>query len=780
MVSSASGPMIGASVKRKEDPRLIMGDSVYTGDVDLRRIVYMAVLRSPYPHARIVNIDASQALADARVLGVLTGEEVRNRCKAQFPLNRVREGTKVKRSWPMAVGTAKYEGEPVAAVVADSNSAARDALERIHVEYAPLPAIVDLEKAAEPGSPLVHEDLGNNVSVLCSGTAGDPESAFREADGVVSARIVMPRLIPNPMESRAVVASYERGTGNMTMWLSTQAPHLERTVVAQMLDLPENKIRILSRDVGGGFGCKIDTYPETVIAAIMAMQHGRPVKWVEDRQEHFLATIHGRGEVQHVEAAYKNDGTLTGLKWRYYTDLGAYSNGGTHSVVEVLTPSGVQGAYHVRNLEWTGHGVFTNKVPVGPYRGYGHHAPAYVIERVMDLIARKLGMDPVDIRRKNFIPPDAFPYMSGMGREYDSGDYEAGLDQVLELAGYHQLRTEQERLRERGVVMGIGVATTIDATAAGPPGGLSARPGFDSASLQISPTGRATAMTGLSPHGQGFETTFAQIVSDELGIPFDEVEVIHGDTAVTPSSTGTRASRSLVIGGTALVMAGREIKEKAVKIAASLLNIDPEHVTLEGGRFSVEDIPGSYVTWADVAERAYSGQTLPEGMQKGLEAIVYWEPRAQTYAYSANVATVIVDVDNGVVNLTGFVAVDDCGTVINPMVVHGQIHGGLAQGIGAALFEQAVFDENGQMLSGSFMDYAMPSAHQLPEFTIESRHTPSPLNPLGAKGMGETPTIAAPPAIANAVMDALAHLGITHLDIPFTPEKVWRAIQEAA
>ena len=780
MVSSVGGPMIGASPRRKEDPRLIMGDGVYTGDVDLRRMVYMAVLRSPYPHARIVHIDASQALADPHVLGVLTGEEVRDRCKDQFPLNRVSDGTKVKRSWPMAVGAAKYEGEPVAVVVADNSSAAQDALELVRVDYEPLPAIVDLEKAAEPGSPLVHEDLGTNVSVLCSGTSGDPETAFREADGVVSARIEMPRLIPNPMESRAVVASYERGTGNMTIWLSTQSPHLERIVVAQVLDLPENKIRILSRDVGGGFGCKIDTYPETVIAAILAMQYALPVKWVEDRQEHFLATIHGRGEVQHVEAAYKNDGTLTGLRWRYYTDLGAYSNGGTHSVVELTTPSGAQGAYQVRNLEWTGHGVFTNKVPVGPYRGYGHHAPGYVIERVMDLIAGKLGMDPAEIRRKNFIAQEAFPYVTPMGREYDSGDYQGALDQALELAGYEQLREEQRRLRDRGVYMGIGIATTVDATANGPSGGLSARPGFDSGSLQISPTGRATAITGLAPHGQGLETTFAQIVSDELGIPFDEIEVIHGDTAVTPSSTGTRASRSLVIGGTALVMAGQEIKEKAVKIAASLLNIDPEHVTLEGGRFSVEDIPDSYVTWADVAERAYSGQRLPEGMQKGLEATVYWEPRSQTYSYSANVATVIVDVDTGTVNLTGFVAVDDCGTVINPMVVDGQIHGGLAQGIGAALFEQAVFDENGQMLSGSFMDYAMPSAHQLPEFTIGSRHTPSPLNPLGAKGMGETPTIAAPPAIANAVVDALSHLGITHLDIPLTPEKVWRAIQEAS
>ena len=780
MVSISNSPMIGASMKRKEDPRLIMGDGVYTGDVELRGMAHMAVLRSPYPHARILRINPSKALAQPDVLAVLAGQEAQGYCKSEFPLSRVREGMKTRSRWPIAIDVAKYEGEPVAVVLATSSSAARDALDLIDVDYEPLTAVVDWEKAAEPGSPLVHEDLGTNLSVLVSGTAGDPDRAFQEADGVVSARIVEPRLIPSPMESRAVVASYERGTGNMTLWLSTQAPHLERTFLAQVLELPENKIRILSRDVGGGFGCKIDTYPETVIAVILAMQHARPVKWVEDRQEHFVSTIHGRGEVQHVDAAYNNDGILLGLRWRYYTDMGAYSSGGTHTTVAAHPSSGAQGAYRIRNLDWTGHGVFTNKVPVGPYRGYGHHAPAYVVERVIDLVAAKLGIDPVEVRRKNFISPDAFPYITPTGGSYDSGDFEAGLNRALELAGYDNLRDEQKRLRDQGVLMGIGIATTVDATAAGPPGGLSSRPGFDSAILQVGPTGKATALTGLAPHGQGFETTFAQIVSDELGVPFDEVEVVHGDTSVTPNSTGTRASRSLVVGGTAIVMASRRIKDKAVQIAAGLLNIEPQHVTLEAGKFFVEDIPDSYLTWADVAEEAYSGHKLPGDLEKGLEATVYWEPAGQTYAYSANVATVLVNNDTGEVKLTGFVTVDDCGTVVNPMVVHGQVHGGLAQGIGAALFEQAVFDDDGQILTGSFMDYAMPSAHQLPEFTVDGRETPSPLNPLGAKGIGESPTIAAPPAIANAVVDALAHLGITHLDIPFTPEKVWRAIRDAS
>ena len=779
MDSNQQTQMIGAPVKRKEDPRLLMGDSMYTGDVDLKGMVHMAVLRSPHGHARIRNIDVSQARSHPQVLAVLTGEEVKEQCQSQFLLFAVKEETRTRSRWPMAVEAAKYVGEPVAVVVAASAAVASDALELIEVDYEPLSAVVDIEAATRGDSPLVHEDLGTNLSVETSGTAGDPEGAFRDASGVVSVRLAEPRLAPSPMESRAVVASYERGTGNMTMWLSTQTPHLERNFVAQVLGFSENKLRILSRDVGGGFGCKIDTYPETVIAAILAIRLAKPVKWVEDRQENFTSTIHGRGEVQYVDAAYDDNGVLLGMRISYYTELGAYSSGGTHSVVDASIPSGAQGAYRVRNLEWTTYGVFTNKVPVGPYRGYSQQATAYFIERVMDLIAGKLDMDPAEVRRRNFIPADAFPYMNPMGREFDIGNYEAALDRALELAGYEDLREEQKRLREQGTLIGIGLATNVDRSGYGPPSIISARGGYESAVVRVEPTGKVTAMTGSSPHGQGMETTFGQIVSDKLGMPMEDVELLYGDASIVPYGVGTRASRSLVVGGSSLVEASLVVREKAIQIAAGLLRVEAEHVTLEGGKFFVEDIPDTHVTWPDVAREAYGPGGLPGGLSKGLEATVYWQPRDYTYPYSANVATVLVDQDNGVVKLTGYIAVDDFGTVINPMIVDGQVHGGLAQGIGAALWEEAVYDPSGQMVTGSFMDYAMPKASQLPDFTLDRLVTPTQLNPLGAKGMGESPTVAATPAVVNAVVDALSPFGISHLDMPLTPEKVWRAIQDA-
>jgi carbon-monoxide dehydrogenase large subunit len=459
MVSGQLSKWIGAAVKRKEDPRLITGEGKYTGDVQLSGMTYMAVLGSPHAHAHIRRIETARARQQPGVLTVLSGQEVGPHCQMQFRLAGVREGMNTKSRWPMATEVAKYAGEPVAAVLATSHGRAQDALEMIEVDYESQPAVMDLEKAVEGGSPLVHEDLGTNLCVEISGRAGDPDRAFREADGVVAARLVQPRLIPSPLETRAVVASYERGTRNMTLWLSTQAPHLERSSVVDVLGFPENKLRVIAVDVGGGFGCKIDTYPETILAAYLSMQLARPVKWVEDCQEHFLCTSHGRGEVQYVEAAYRRDGTLSGLRLRYYTDLGAYCNGGSHAVVGMLTPSGATGVYRVRDVAWTTYGVYTHKVPVGPYRGYGQHATAYVIERVMDLIAHALHMDPVEVRRQNFIAADAFPYQTPTGREYDSGDYEAVLDKALQLAAYEGLREEQRRLQQQGRFMGIGIAS---------------------------------------------------------------------------------------------------------------------------------------------------------------------------------------------------------------------------------------------------------------------------------------------------------------------------------
>ena len=782
MATVQASKMIGTAVKRKEDPRLITGGGQYTDDIQLKGLSYMAVLRSPHAHARILSIETSRALQHPEVLAVLTGQEINQRCATPFPLYYPIEGMRPKYRWPMAADKASYVGEPVAVVVATSRGAARDAVELIDVEYEPLPVVIDVEKAAEEGSTLVHEELGSNLCHEYSKTVGDPDRAFREADGVVSARLTQPRLVPNPMEPRAVIASYERSTGNMTMWNSTQNPHFERSVAAGILGFPENKLRVIAIDVGGGFGCKCYTYPETIAAALFSMQLGRPVKWTEERQEGFMSTSHGRGQLQYVEAAYKKDGTLLGMRFRIYGDLGAYCAYSTNAVPNNLTPSMVQGVYRVRDLAWSTYGVYTNKVPTDVYRGAGRPEAAYMVERVMDLIARDLNMDPVEVRRKNFIPKDAFPYKTATDLEYDSGDYEGALKVVLEMADYPKLREEQKRLREQGVLMGIGLTTTTEMTGFGPSnrevGGTGGLSGFESATIRVDPSGRITVLTGSSPHGQGLQTTFAQIVADELGVPFDDIEILYGDTAIIPQGSGTYGSRSLVVGGSAIVKAGELVREKARRIAAGLLNIDPQYVVLERGAFFAEDIPDRYVTWADVGDAAYRARSLPEGMELGLEATTFWEPPELTYPFSAHVAVVHVDSDTGEVKLSRYIAVDDSGNIINPMVVEGQVHGGLAQGIGAALLEEATWDEGGQLVTGSFLDYAIPSAQELPTFELGRTVTPSPHNPLGAKGTGELGTIASAPAIVSAVVDALSHLGVTHIDMPIKSEKVWRILKE--
>ena len=780
--SSGNDKLVGASVRRKEDFRLVQGEGRYTGDVQPRDSAVMAVLRSPHAHARIRGIEVGAARNLPGVLAVITGAEFNAACAAQLPVAGVRDHMKVVSRWPMAADIAKYEGEPVAVVVAEDAYIASDALELIQVDYDPLPAVVDCERALEDGAPLVNEELGTNLCVNSSRTVGDPDAAFAGADGVLSLRVVEPRLVPNAMEPRAVTASYDRGTGELTLWLSTQAPHMERRATAGVLGMAENRIRVLSRDVGGGFGAKIDTYPETIIAGAMAMRLNRPVRWDGLREEEFTSTIHGRGEVQYVEAAYRNDGKLLALRTKYYTDLGAYSFGGTHGVAETLTPSGAAGAYTVEHLQWEVFGVYTHKMTVGPYRGYGQHATAYAAELVMDGIARALNLDPAEVRRRNLIPAASFPYRTPTGRLHDSGDYIRGLEMALELADYEALREEQARQRTsgEGQLLGIGIATTVDASGFGPSGSLSVRPGYETSTVQVDSTGHVTVYTGSSDHGQGHETTFAQIAADELAVPLENVSVIYGDTHLIATGTGTRASRSIVVGGSAVVTASRQVKDKALKLAAALLRTEPQYVELGPGGFFAEDIPDRYVTWQDVAALSIGPQPIPEGVERGLEASVYWEPESYTFPYTANVAVVSVDPDNGAVQLTGYYSVNDFGVLVNPMVVNGQIHGGLAQGIGAALMEEAVWDESGPLLTGSFMDYAMPLAKHLPDFTIQMMETPSPFNPLGVKGMGETPTIAAVPAVVNAVTDSLAHLGVSSLDIPLKPERVWRAAREQA
>ena len=770
--------MIGARIKRKEDPRLITGQGKFTDDVYPRGAVHMAVLRSPHAHARILNIDTSKAKAYPGVVAVITGAEVNDRCLTTFRLFGVREGMNARSRWPMASDVARYLGEPVVAVVATSLSAAWDAVELIDVSYEALPAVVDMEQAMESDSTLVHPDFSTNVAVQSSNEVGDVGEAFQEAHGVVKVRLVEPRLVPNSMEGRAVVVDYDRGTDNLEIWVSTQSPHFERDNVATMLGIPHSRVRIYSQDVGGGFGAKVDTYSETIIASVLSKDVGRPVKWAEQRREHFTTTVHGRGEVQYVEGAYDADGMLTGLKVDYYTDMGSYCRGPSHSVVGGLTPLGIQGAYQVRNVAWNSYGIYTNKVPVGPYRGYGQHASSYIVERVMDLIAGEMGLDPAEVRRRNLVPAASFPYRAPTGLTYDSGDYHATLEKALSVADYDGLRERQRQARERGEIVGIGLATTVDASGFGPSGGLTPRPGYESAFLRVETSGKMTVATGSSPHGQGFETSFAQIVADEMGVPVSDVQVIFGDTHIVPPGVGTFASRSLVVGGTALIQASRQVKEKAFQIAAELLRTDPEHVVLEGGTFVAEDIPSREVTWADIGTQAYGVRTVVSDLERGLEATCYWEPPGYTFPFCANVALVSIDPDTGRVTLEQYVAVDDCGIVVNPMIVEGQVHGGLAQGIGPALMEEALWDQQGQMLTGTFLDYAIPTAEDLPTFILDSTVSPSPNNPIGAKGMGESPTIASAATIMNAVADALSPLGVTDITMPAKEEKVWRVLQE--
>ena len=769
--------MMGASVKRKEDPRLITGHGKYTDDVKLVGMLYLYVLRSPYAHAKINKIDVSKAKAVPGVRAVVTGAELKELVNRPMPVVAAFPGMNTSERWPLAIEKVNFAGEGVAAIVAISSAIARDAADLVDVDYEALPAVFDIEQAIESGSPVIFGEFGTNICYEAPGSSGDVEAAFQEADGTLEARFLQPRLVPNAMESRAVVADYDPSDDSLDLWVTTQSPHLQRFALSGILGIPESKLRVVAIDVGGGFGAKGNTYPEAVLAPLLSKMQGKPVKWTEERSENFVSTSHGRGQVQYVEAAYKNDGTLLGVKMRVIADLGAYPQFLSH-MIPTLTPLLAPGVYKHQNLSWSTIGVYTNKTPTDAYRGAGRPEAAYLIERVMDLIGQKIGMDPIEIRRKNFIAKDAFPYVTPTGLQYDSGDYELALDRALEIAGYDDLKREQARLRVQGEYMGIGVSMTTEICGFGPAAILGGLGGYESATIRFHPTGSVTVLTGASSHGQGHETSFAQIVADDLGVPFDKINVVHGDTDIVPRGVGTFGSRSLVVGGTSLLYAGRIIKEKAKKIAAALLETDSDRVVLEGGVWMVEDIQGKAVGWDEVAAEAYDGQKLPPDVERGLEASYFWEPPNLTFPFAAHVCVVRVDKDTGVIKITKYVAVTDCGVVINPMIVDGQVHGGIAQGIGQALLEEAVYDEEGQLLSGSFLDYSMPKAETFPMFDLDNTVTPTPHNPMGAKGIGEMGTVSATPTVVTAVVDALSPLGVTHIDIPLKPEKIWQILNE--
>ncbi|MEZ2659022.1 xanthine dehydrogenase family protein molybdopterin-binding subunit [Aneurinibacillus aneurinilyticus] len=774
--------MIGMRVKRKEDPKLITGNGNFTDDIKLPGMLYAAFLRSTHAHARIKRIDVSQAVELPGVVAVYTGEDLTGKIKS-VPTSWYVPGCnlKAKDRSPLAVDKVLYVGEGVAMVVAEDRYTAYDALDAIEVEYEELKAVTGQEAALKDGAPLVHEDVKNNLAFLWK--AGDvPDEAFTNAEVVVRERYYEQRVVPNPMETRAAVAQYNSGSGDMTVWCTSQNPHIHRMVYAEVLGIPESKLRIIAPDVGGGFGAKIGVYADEAVVAYAARHLKRPVKWMEDRKEHFMATNHARDEVIEVELAGKRDGTMTALRVRNTANMGAYLSTMGAGVPTICFGLMVTGAYAIPQAAVEVYGVYTNTTPTDAYRGAGKPESAYQIERAVDAFAREIGMDPVEIRRKNFVPKEKFPYDTAMAVTYDSGDYMLTLDKALEIADYEELRREQEALRKQGRYLGIGLSTYVELCGLGPSkvaGAIGLQFGqWENATVRVHPSGKVTVLTGASPHGQGEDTTFAQVVADKFGVPLEDIEVLHGDTQMIPMGWGTYGSRTTPVGGAAVAIAAERVTEKAKKIAAHELEVSTEDLEFSDGIFQVKGVPGHQRTFQEIARSANMAWNLPEGMEPALEAQSFFDPSNFVYPFGAHICVVEVDSNTGQIELKRYIAVDDVGRVINPMIAEGQVHGGLAQGIGQALWEGAVYGENGQLISGTFMDYTMPKADFFPVLETAFTETPSPVNPLGAKGVGETGTTASPPAVVNAVLDALRPFGITHLDMPLTPEKVWRAMQK--
>jgi carbon-monoxide dehydrogenase large subunit len=773
-------PLVGSRIKRREDPRLIMGRGTYVDDVQLPRMTYAAMLRSPYAHARILRINVDKAKALPGVVAVLTGADLQGK---NVPCGWTLPDMKVAPHPALAVGKVRYTGDAVAVVVAEERYLARDALDLIEVDYEPLPVVVDAEKAIQAGAPQLHDEVPQNTTFVWKIAGGDIDKAFREAEVVVKERIVNQRLIPNAIEPRGMVAQYIPGSGDLTLWTATQIPHLVRLLLSMVTGMPEHKVRVIAPEVGGGFGSKLYLYPEEVIVATLAKVTGRPVKWIEERRENYVATTHGRDHVQYVEVAAKRDGTITGLRVKSIANMGAYLSTFAPGIPTILFGLMLAGNYRLPNISCEVVGVHTNTTPVDAYRGAGRPEATYLVERAVDLTARELGLDPAEIRRRNFVPANAFPHTTATGVTYDSGNYQPTLDRALEIAGYQQLRQEQAQARAQGKYLGIGVTTYVEICGMAPSQVLGAvgagAGGWESATVRVHPTGKVTVYSGASAHGQGHETAFSQIVADGLGIPFEDVEVVHGDTAQVQFGIGTFGSRSAAVGGMAVQMCLQKIEAKAKRIAAHLLEAAEADLVFEGNQFMVRGTPGRGMNLQQVAFAAYVPHKYPTGLEPGLEATSFYDPSNFTWPFGTHVAVVEVDPETGVIKLRRYIAVDDCGRVINPLLVDGQIHGGLAQGIAQALYEEAVYDDNGQLVSGSLMDYAVPKADDLVNFELDRTETPSPVNALGVKGIGEAGTIASSAAIVNAVVDALAPLGVKHLDMPLKPERVWQAIQQA-
>ena len=783
---SGAGTILGTPLLRREDPALLSGEARYVDDLVVPGALHLAVLRSPHAHARIRRVDVAGALSLPGVAGAYTGADLRPEWAAPMPCAwPVTADMKSPAHLPVAVDEACYVGDAVAVVVAESAALAADALAAIEVDYEELPAVVDLEDALSD-QVLVHPSLGTNAAYTWELTPDQDavDRAFAAAAHTISRRYLQQRLIPSAIEPRGVCAVPQPFGGELTLYSATQIPHILRVMLGVTLGVPETKLRVVAPSVGGGFGSKLNVYAEELLCAALARRLRRPVRWTEERTENAQATIQGRGQIQHIELAADADGKVTAVRVRLLADMGAYLQLVTPGI-PLLGAFLYHGVYDVPAYSFRCTSVFTTKTPTDAYRGAGRPEATYAIERAMDALAQELGVDPAEIRRRNFIAADRFPYSSAPGLVFDSGNYERALDRALELVGYEELRAEQRRRREAGTgkLLGVGLSSYVEMCGLAPSRVLASlnysAGGWEAATVRVLPTGKVEVVTGTTPHGQGHVTSWSMIVADRLGISPEDIDVLHSETAGSPAGMDTYGSRSLAVGGTAVHLATQRVLDKARVIAAHQLEAAEEDLEYQAGAFRVKGSPERQMALAQVAFEAFTAHNLPEGMEPGLEAQLSWDPPNFTFPFGTHVAVVEVDPDTGRVELSRYVAIDDCGNQVNPLIVDGQVHGGIAQGAAQALWEEAVYDEGGNLLTTTLADYLVPSAAEFPSFDLGKTVTPSPSNPLGVKGVGEAGTIAATPAVMNAVIDALAPYGVDDLDMPATPERVWRAMAEA-
>lgn len=782
MAVETSAPF-GQALRRREDRKFITGEGNYVDDVVLPGTAFVAILRSPYGHARIRAISTEAAKVAPGVLGVWTGQDMRAANVGLVPCGWLIPDLKVPEHPALAVDRVRFQGDAVAAVVADSRAAAEDALELIDIDYEQLPSVVDPERAIEDGAPILHDGIERNISFRWTLSGGNVEQAFSQADRIVKQRLVNQRLIPNAIECRGVVAHYQPATGDLTVWSSTQIPHLVRLLLSLTLNHPEQHLRVVSPDVGGAFGSKLYLYAEEMIAAYLAKQlPGTPVKWLPGRTEDYQTTTHGRDHVDYAEFAVMNDGTITGVRVRTVANMGAYLSLFAPGIPTILFGLMLSGAYQIPNIECDVIGALTNTVMVDAYRGAGRPEATYLVERMVDIVADELGMDAAEIRRKNFIGADEFPFTTATNVTYDSGNYLGAFEKALQEIGYQDLLREQEQARAQGRYLGIGFSSYVEICGMAPSQVLGATGagagGWESADVRVHPSGKVTVYAGSCWHGQGHDTGFAQIIATELGVPIDDVEIVHGDTERVQMGIGTFGSRTAAVGGIALYKSAQKIKEKARKIAAHLLEANEDDVVYENGKAFVRGAPDQAKSFQEITLAAYLAHNYPADLEPGLEAQTFYDPSNFTWPFGTHICTVEVDRDTGKVTILKYLAVDDCGRVINPLLRDGQIHGGVAQGIAQALYEQAVYNEDGALVTGSMADYAIPTANELPMYDTDETVTESPVNPLGVKGIGEAGTIASAPCVVNAVIDALQPLGVRHIDMPLTPDKVWRHMNQ--